>query len=56
MGYPETGMMGKAGTTHVVVMARAWDETVKFIIYAGHYFGVKLMDYTLRMRKHGYVC
>ncbi len=42
-GYLETEMMAKAGATHVVVMARAHEETIKCVVKAGLDFGVKVM-------------
>ena len=42
-GYLETEMMAGAGATHVVVMARAHPETVKCVVKAGKYFGIKVM-------------
>jgi 3-hexulose-6-phosphate synthase len=42
-GYLEAEMMAKAGATHVVVMARAHEETIKVVVRAGHDFGVKVM-------------
>src|SRR5699024_2927423 len=42
-GYLEAEMMAKAGATHVVVMARAHDETIKCVVKAGQDFGVKVM-------------
>ncbi|MEO9892534.1 orotidine 5'-phosphate decarboxylase / HUMPS family protein [Aurantibacter sp.] len=42
-GYLETEMMAKAGATHVVVMARAHEETIKIVVQAGHDFDVKVM-------------
>src|SRR5215210_7786884 len=42
-GYLETEMMAKVGSTHVVVMARAHEETVKCVVQAGQDFGVKVM-------------
>jgi len=42
-GYLEAEMMAKAGATHVVVMARAHEETIKCMVNAGHDFGVKVM-------------
>ena len=42
-GYLEAEMMAKAGATHVVVMARAHEETIKCVVHAGHDFGVKVM-------------
>jgi 3-hexulose-6-phosphate synthase len=42
-GYLEAEMMTKAGATHVVVMARAHEETVKCVVKAGADFGCKVM-------------
>jgi 3-hexulose-6-phosphate synthase/6-phospho-3-hexuloisomerase len=42
-GYLEVEMMAKAGATHVVVMARAHEETIKCVVQAGRDFGVKVM-------------
>ena len=42
-GYLETKLMAKAGATHVVVMARAHEETLKVVVQAGHDYGVKVM-------------
>lgn len=42
-GYLEAEMMAKAGATHVVVMARAHEETVKCVVRAGKDFGLKVM-------------
>jgi 3-hexulose-6-phosphate synthase/6-phospho-3-hexuloisomerase len=42
-GYLEVEMMAKAGATHVVVMARAHEETIKCVVKAGCDFGVKVM-------------
>jgi 3-hexulose-6-phosphate synthase/6-phospho-3-hexuloisomerase len=42
-GYLEAEMMAKAGATHVVVMARAHDETVKCVVQAGRDYGIKVM-------------
>src|SRR6185312_10891753 len=42
-GYLEAEMMARAGATHVVVMARAHEETIKCVVNAGHDFGVKVM-------------
>ena len=42
-GYLEAEMMAKAGATHVVVMARAHEETVKCVVKAGLDYGVKVM-------------
>jgi len=42
-GYLEAEMMAKAGATHVVVMARAHEETIKRVVDAGRNFGVKVM-------------
>jgi len=42
-GYLEAEMMAKAGATHVVVMARAHEETLRCVVKAGRDFGVKIM-------------
>ncbi len=42
-GYLEAEMMAKAGATHVVVMARAHEETIKCVVKAGLDFGIKIM-------------
>ena len=42
-GWLEAEMMAKAGATHVVVMARAHEETIKIVVKAGRDFGVKVM-------------
>jgi 3-hexulose-6-phosphate synthase/6-phospho-3-hexuloisomerase len=42
-GYLETEMMAKAGATHVVVMARAHEQTIKCVVKAGRDFGVEVM-------------
>lgn len=42
-GYLEAEMMAKAGATHVVVMARAHEETIKVVVKAGADHGVKVM-------------
>ncbi|MEY4938896.1 MAG: hypothetical protein RIQ93_631 [Verrucomicrobiota bacterium] len=42
-GYLEAEMMAKAGATHVVVMARAHEETVKCVVKAGRDCGIKVM-------------
>jgi 3-hexulose-6-phosphate synthase len=42
-GYLEAEMMAKAGATHVVVMARAHEETIKCVVKAGQDYGVKVM-------------
>jgi len=42
-GYLEAEMMAKAGATHVVVMARAHEETVKCVVKAGRDFNIKVM-------------
>ncbi|MFC4871852.1 orotidine 5'-phosphate decarboxylase / HUMPS family protein [Negadavirga shengliensis] len=42
-GYLEAEMMAKAGATHVVVMARAHEETIKCVVQAGKDHGVKVM-------------
>jgi 3-hexulose-6-phosphate synthase/6-phospho-3-hexuloisomerase len=42
-GYLEAEMMFKAGATHVVVMARAHEETIKCVVRAGKDLGGKVM-------------
>ena len=42
-GYLEAEMMAKAGATHVVVMERAHEETIKCVVQAGKDFGCKVM-------------
>lgn len=42
-GYLEAEMMAEAGATHVVVMARAHEETVHCVVKAGRDYGVKVM-------------
>src|SRR5438552_3333859 len=42
-GYLEAEMMIRAGATHVVVMARAHEETLKCVVQAGRDYGVKVM-------------
>src|SRR5688500_15658083 len=42
-GWLEAQLMAQAGATHVVVMARAHEETVRCVVKAGHDFGVKVM-------------
>lgn len=42
-GYLEAEMMAKAGATHVVVMSRAHEETIKCVVKAGRDYGVKVM-------------
>jgi len=42
-GYLEAELMAKAGATHVVVMARAHEETLKCVVKAGRDHGVKVM-------------
>ena len=42
-GYLEAEMMAKAGATHVVVMARAHEETIKCVVKAGADFGCQVM-------------
>lgn len=42
-GWLEAEMMAKAGATHVVVMGRAHEETVKIVVKAGKDFGVQVM-------------
>src|SRR6186997_1677259 len=42
-GYLEAEMMARAGATHVVVMARAHEETIKVVAKAGRDHNVKVM-------------
>ena len=42
-GYLEAEMMAGAGATHVVVMARAHEETVRLVVKAGRDFGIGVM-------------
>jgi 3-hexulose-6-phosphate synthase/6-phospho-3-hexuloisomerase len=42
-GYLEAEMMARAGATHVVVMARAHEETIKCVVKAGHDYGISVM-------------
>ncbi len=42
-GWLEAEVMAKAGATHVVVMARAHQATIKQVVRAGRDFGVKVM-------------
>src|SRR3954454_22180856 len=42
-GWLEAEMMAKAGATHVVVMDRAHEETIKCMVKAGHDFGIAVM-------------
>jgi 3-hexulose-6-phosphate synthase len=42
-GYLEAEMMAKAGATHVVVMARAHEETIRCVVKAGRDYGVGVM-------------
>lgn len=49
-GYLEAEMMAKAGATHVVVMARAHEETIKCVVNAGKDFGIEVMGDNLGCR------
>ena len=42
-GYLEAELMARAGATHVVVMARAHEETIRCVVRAGRDLGVKVM-------------
>src|SRR4051812_1491511 len=42
-GYLEAQLMANAGATHVVVMARAHEETIKVVVKAGRDLGIKVM-------------
>src|ERR1700754_2801015 len=42
-GYLEAELMAQAGATHVVVMDRAHEETIRCVVKAGHDFGIEVM-------------
>jgi 3-hexulose-6-phosphate synthase len=42
-GYLEAELMAKAGATHVVVMARAHEETIRCVVKAGRDLGIQVM-------------
>ena len=42
-GWLEAQLMAKAGATHIVVMERAHEETIKVVVKAGRDFGMKVM-------------
>jgi 3-hexulose-6-phosphate synthase len=42
-GWLEAELMAKAGATHVVVMERAHEETIKVVVKAGKDLGIKVM-------------
>ncbi len=42
-GYLEAELMAQAGATHVVVMARAHEETIRAVVQAGRDFKLKIM-------------
>src|ERR1700710_449003 len=42
-GYLEAELMAKAGATHIVVMARAHEETLRCVVKAGRDLNVKVM-------------
>ena len=42
-GYLEAELMAKAGATHIVVMARAHEETLRCVVKAGRDLNVKIM-------------
>ena len=42
-GYLEAELMAQAGATHVVVMARAHEETIRCVVQAGRDFGIRVM-------------
>jgi len=46
-GYLEAAMMAEAGATHVVVMARAHEETIRCVVQAGKDYGLEVMGDTL---------
>jgi 3-hexulose-6-phosphate synthase/6-phospho-3-hexuloisomerase len=51
-GWLEAEVMTKAGATHVVVMARAHEETIREVVKAGKDFGVKVMGDNLACDDH----
>src|SRR5947207_15409066 len=42
-GYLEAELMAQAGATHVVVMARAHEETIKVVVQAGNDLNIEVM-------------
>jgi 3-hexulose-6-phosphate synthase len=42
-GYLEAELMARAGATHVVVMARAHEETIRCVVKAGRDLGIQVM-------------
>ncbi len=48
-GWLEAEIMAKAGATHIVVMARAHEETIRCAVQAGKDMGVKVMGDNLAM-------
>ena len=42
-GWLEAELMAKAGATHVVVMARAHEETIRCVVKAGRDLGIEVM-------------
>ena len=42
-GYLEAELMARAGATHVVVMARAHEETIKVVVQAGNDLNIEVM-------------
>src|SRR5215217_8696682 len=42
-GYLEAKLMAEAGATHIVVMARAHEETIRVCVKAGRDLGIKVM-------------
>jgi len=49
-GYLEAEMVARAGATHIVVMGRAHEETIKAVVAAGRDFGLKVMGDDLACR------
>jgi 3-hexulose-6-phosphate synthase/6-phospho-3-hexuloisomerase len=49
-GYLEAEMIARAGATHIVVMGRAHEETIKAVVAAGRDFGLKVMGDDLACR------
>ncbi|MCA9038776.1 MAG: orotidine 5'-phosphate decarboxylase [Planctomycetaceae bacterium] len=46
-GYIEAEMVAKVGATHVVVMERAHEETIKCAVECGRDYGIKVMGDTM---------
>jgi 3-hexulose-6-phosphate synthase/6-phospho-3-hexuloisomerase len=49
-GYLEAQLMAQAGATHVVVMARAHEETIRCVVKAGRDYNIKVMGDNMACR------